>query len=54
MDSRFGLGPEKGREWDNWLSVNFKIYKSINSIKIIFLFLKDVSTGVFMDGIDID
>lgn len=51
------LDQKKDVSGNNWLSVNFKVYKSINSIKIIFSFLitvvKDASLGGFMDGIDI-
>lgn len=51
------LDQKKDVSGNNWLSVNFKVYKSSNSIKIIFSFLitvvKDASLGGFMDGIDI-
>lgn len=59
MDPRFGLRPEEGHLWDNWLSMTLRLHKSVNSIVFILSFCFDSGSIVvmlafedFMEGID--
>lgn len=57
MDPRFGLRPEGGHLWDNWLSMTLKLHKSVNSVFILSFCFDSGSIVVmlaldFMEGID--